>query len=108
MTNMMETAAEAARIAQLAASPGISFMLDVKSMCAETDDPAGMIRKYAGRFGHFHANDANLKGPGFGAVDFRPIMKALKETSVIKDMCRSRCSTSSRTRLPSPGKASTT
>lgn len=81
MTNMMETAAEAARIAQMAASPGISFMLDVKSMCAETDDPSGMIRKYAGRFGHFHANDANLKGPGFGTVDFKPIMKALKESN---------------------------
>jgi len=27
----------------------------------------------------FHANDANLKGPGFGSTDFRPIAEALKE-----------------------------
>jgi len=79
MTNLMETVREAVRIAAKADHPGIGFMLDVKSVCAETDDVAGIIMKYSGMFDHFHANDSNLKGPGFGDVDFVPIMRALGE-----------------------------
>jgi sugar phosphate isomerase/epimerase len=28
---------------------------------------------------HFHANDANRRGPGFGQTDFVPIFRALKD-----------------------------
>ncbi|GAG96506.1 unnamed protein product, partial [marine sediment metagenome] len=28
---------------------------------------------------HFHANDANKKGPGFGKVDFLPLFKTLEK-----------------------------
>lgn len=80
MTNLMETVKEAVRIAAKADHPGISFMLDVKSVCAETKDVAGVIMKYSGMFDHFHANDSNMKGPGFGDVDFVPIMQALEDS----------------------------
>jgi hypothetical protein len=37
-----------------------------------------IIAASAGHLAHFHANDANLQGPGFGAVDFAPIFAALQ------------------------------
>ena len=46
------------------------------------DEPLGRpdtIKKYAPYLKHYHANDENLKGPGFGPVNFAPILKALKE-----------------------------
>ena len=39
-----------------------------------------LIRQYASGAGHFHANDANLRGPGFGDVDFVPIFQALRDS----------------------------
>ena len=38
-----------------------------------------IIHKYRKLFVHFHANDPNRQGPGFGKLDFVPIMKALRE-----------------------------
>jgi len=38
-----------------------------------------LVRRYAGRAGHFHVNDANGRGPGFGETDFVPILHALDD-----------------------------
>jgi sugar phosphate isomerase/epimerase len=78
-TNFINTAAEARRFAAEMASPAMSVILDVKAMCAEEQSIPQIIRQSAGRFAYFHANDRNLKGPGFGDVDFVPIAAALRE-----------------------------
>lgn len=78
-TNFINAAAEARRFADLFASPAMSILLDVKAMSAETKPVSQVIRDSGGRFDYFHANDSNLKGPGFGEVDFHPIAAALRE-----------------------------
>ena len=78
-TNFINTAVEAIQFSQQFKSPNFKIILDVKAMCAETKPIPQIIRESWPHFAHFHANDKNLKGPGFGDVDFRPIAAALKE-----------------------------
>ncbi|HWD19125.1 MAG TPA: sugar phosphate isomerase/epimerase family protein [Verrucomicrobiae bacterium] len=79
-TNFLNTAAEALDFARALDSPAAQIILDVKAMSSESVPIPEIIRAAAPHFAHFHANDPNLKGPGFGAVDFRPIAAALRAT----------------------------
>jgi sugar phosphate isomerase/epimerase len=78
-TDFITTAEAAVRFAEQFRSPHFQIILDVKAMCSETKPIPQIIRETWPRFAHFHANDRNLKGPGFGDVDFKPIAAALKE-----------------------------
>jgi sugar phosphate isomerase/epimerase len=78
-SNFITTAAEAARMVGEVDHPNFRLMLDVKSMTGEGRIPAEVIREFAPLVHHFHANDANRRGPGFGDTDFRPIAAALRE-----------------------------
>jgi sugar phosphate isomerase/epimerase len=77
-TNFINTAAEALQFIQQVPSPRFKIILDVKAMCSESKPIPQIIRESWPHFAHFHANDRNLKGPGFGDVDFKPIAAALK------------------------------
>lgn len=78
-TNFVNTAAEALQFTERLTSPRFQIILDVKAMCSEAKPMPQIIRESWPRFAHFHANDKNLKGPGFGEVDFQPIAATLKE-----------------------------
>jgi sugar phosphate isomerase/epimerase len=78
-TNFINTAAEAIRFVRQLDSPSFKIILDVKAMCSETKPIPQIIRDSWPHFAYLHANDSNLKGPGFGDVDFRPIAGALRE-----------------------------
>ena len=77
-TNFINTAEEAIRFTKEFSSPHFKIILDVKAMCSEAKSIPEIIRDSASDFAYFHANDRNLKGPGFGDVDFKPIAAALR------------------------------
>ena len=79
-TNFMNTAADGVELVGLVGSPHCRLHLDCKAMAGAEQEPiAAVIHRYHSWLVHFHANDPNLQGPGFGSLDFRPILKALGE-----------------------------
>ena len=80
-TNFVNTHTEAIKFTKQFASPNFKMILDVKAMCSMGKPIPEIIRESANEFAYFHANDENLKGPGFGDVDYQPIAAALKEVN---------------------------
>ncbi len=78
-TDVLTTAAETCRLIERIGSSQVRLHLDVKAMASEPLSIPEIIRSSARYLEHFHANDTNLQGPGFGDVDFVPIFMALKE-----------------------------
>jgi sugar phosphate isomerase/epimerase len=80
-TDVLTTAAETCRLIERIGSPHVRLHLDVKAMASEPLSIPEIIQASARHLEHFHANDVNLQGPGFGDVDFVPIFKALAAAS---------------------------
>lgn len=78
-TDVLTTAAETCDLIDRIGSPHVRLHLDVKAMSSEDASIPEIIHASARHIEHFHANDENLQGPGFGAVDFAPILTALDE-----------------------------
>jgi sugar phosphate isomerase/epimerase len=78
--DFINTCDEALEILDRLAHPSFLLHLDVKAMSSEAMPVPDLLRRHAGRTGHFHANDPNRRGPGFGAVDFVPIFRALRDS----------------------------
>ncbi len=75
------TADLAVQLIEMVDSPACRLHLDVKAMSTDDSPVEEIIRKHAAHLIHFHANDANRRGPGMGEIDFVPILKTLREIS---------------------------
>ena len=80
-TDFINTAEQAIEFVGQCDSSSFKIILDVKAMCSELKSIPEIIKDSHPNFAYFHCNDANLKGPGFGEVDFLPIFKSLKEVN---------------------------
>ena len=78
-TDFLQTAAEGVKMCERIGHPQVQLHLDVKAMSSEKEPVPTVIRQFHPGMKHFHANDANRRGPGFGNTDFVPIFQALKD-----------------------------
>ncbi len=78
--DFINTCREAEEILARLDHPAFVLHLDVKAMHTDEAPVPELIHRYGARAGHFHANDANRRGPGFGQTDFVPIFRALRES----------------------------
>src|SRR5216683_6994989 len=78
-TDFITTCAEAVALLDRVSHPNFVLHLDVKAMASDEAPIPELIRRHAKRTHHFHANDPNKRGPGFGNTDFVPILRALKK-----------------------------
>jgi sugar phosphate isomerase/epimerase len=76
-TDFLVTAAQAVQLIERVGSPQCRLHLDCKAMSGESTPMPELIRRNRSLLAHFHANDPNRQGPGFGSLDFVPIFEAL-------------------------------
>ena len=81
-TAFVNTVQEAADIVRAIGNPALRTMVDCSAAAqAEAEPIDALVRRWlpSGLIAHIHFNDPNRRGPGEGALQFGPILAALRE-----------------------------
>lgn len=78
-TDFITTVAEGVKMCDEINHPNFKVHIDVKAMCGEKRPLDEIILGAKGYVGHFHVNDENRNGPGWGDTDYEPIVRAVRE-----------------------------
>lgn len=87
--DFVNTVADAAEIVRRIGIPNFATMIDCCAASNTEEKPvADVIREWmpSGLVRHVQVNDANRRGPGEGAVQFAPILRALADTGYDGDI----------------------
>lgn len=79
-TNFVNTVREAVDLVTMIGRPALKTMIDTCAAGTQEGDVVGLIERWlpTGHIAHVQVNDPNRRGPGEGALDFAPIVAALK------------------------------
>ncbi len=81
-TAFVNTVQEAADIVRAIGNPALRTMIDCSAAAQSEAEPVDvLIRRWlpSGLIAHIHFNDPNRRGPGEGALQFGPILAALRD-----------------------------
>ncbi len=78
-TDLIHTAEEGRALLRAVDLPPVRLQLDTFHMNIEEVSPSDAIRRAAPLLAHMHFADSNRQAPGWGHVDFHPIVRALRD-----------------------------
>jgi sugar phosphate isomerase/epimerase len=78
-TGFVHTVDEALALLEAVSLPSVLLQLDTFHMNIEEASIAGAIRHAGPRLAHLHLADSNRRAPGWGHLDFGPVVSALRE-----------------------------
>ena len=81
VTNFLTNAAEVARLIEAVGHPACRLHLDAGAMASEARSAERIVADHADLLAHVHANDPAGGGPGSGALDLAPMVRALREAA---------------------------
>jgi D-psicose/D-tagatose/L-ribulose 3-epimerase len=78
-TNFVTSVAEALTLVEAVGHPNFQTMVDCRAAATEAKSHTEVIAQAGQAMRHVHVNDPNRRGPGFGELQFAPILKALQD-----------------------------